>query len=304
MGDVLLRLRLDLAYDGTDFSGWAAQPGLRTVAGSLSDALKVLLRTDVPLVVAGRTDAGVHASGQVAHIDVDEAALIALTPRHRVAPADADGSALVTEEERLLLARLAGIRGLLRRLAGILPLDVRVRDIVVAPAGFDARFAAMRRHYRYRLTSTPYGAEPLRRFDTVAWPHRLDTGLMAEAAQKLVGLHDFAAYCKPREGATTIRELQSLTVLALDEPGEVTALDVVADAFCHSMVRALVGSLIAVGEGRFTVDRPAELLAARVRSGAINVAPARGLTLVGVDYPPAAELGARAEETRSFRSLD
>lgn len=300
----MLRLRLDLAYDGTDFSGWAAQPGLRTVAGSLSDALKVLLRAEVPLVVAGRTDAGVHATGQVAHIDVDAEGLLALTPRNRRSDAADAGAELMTAADQLVLARLAGIRGLLRRLAGILPADVRVREITVAPEGFDARFAAMRRHYRYRITSTPYGAEPLRRFDTLAWPHRLDTDLMAEAARQLVGLHDFAAYCKPREGATTIRELQSLDVIGLDEPGEVVALDVVADAFCHSMVRALVGSLIAVGEGRVPVERPTELLAARVRSGAINVAPARGLTLVRVDYPPAAALAARAEETRTFRSLD
>ena len=300
----VLRLRLDLSYDGTDFSGWAAQPGLRTVAGVLSDALTVLLRQEVPLVVAGRTDSGVHATGQVAHIDVDETALLALTPRNaRTAEPSADAG-LLTEAEAVQFSRLAAIRGLVRRLAGILPLDARVREITIAPTGFDARFAAMRRHYRYRITSTPYGAEPLRRFDTLAWPHRLDTALMAEAAQKLVGLHDFAAFCKPREGATTIRELQALTVVGLDEPGEVTALDVTADAFCHSMVRALVGSLIAVGEGRFAVERPAELLAARVRSGAINVAPARGLTLVRVDYPPAAELAARAEETRTFRSLD
>jgi tRNA pseudouridine38-40 synthase len=288
----LLRLRLDISYDGTSFSGWAAQPGRRTVAGELSSALATLFRTPVPLVVAGRTDAGVHAIGQVAHIDVAGAALVALARRPQVGVIDA-GSAV----ER-------GLMGLLRRLAGLLPADVRVRQIRVATDGFDARFAALRRHYRYRIAATGFGAEPLRRFDTLAWSRPLDVSSMVAASRGLLGLHDFAAYCKPpaHDGASTIRQLQRLDVVALPAESGVIAVDVTADAFCHSMVRSLVGALIAVGEGRFEVLRPAELLAARVRTSAIHAVPAHGLTLLRVDYPPDSELTARAAMTRAVRS--
>jgi tRNA pseudouridine38-40 synthase len=282
------RLRLDLSYDGTNFSGWAEQPDRRTVAGELGAALATLFRTRIPLVVAGRTDAGVHATGQVAHIDVDRPGLTALARRLA-------GPGSPVEQ---------GICGLLRRLAGLLPLDLRVREIIVAPDGFDARFAALRRHYRYRITSTGYGAEPLRRFDTLAWPRPLAVAEMTEASRTLIGLHDFAAYCRPaHDGASTIRQLQRLEVFELlDEPG-VIAVDVTADAFCHSMVRSLVGVLIAVGQGRVAVDRPAQLLAARARTSAIHAAPAHGLTLVRVDYPPDAELRIRSAMTRAVREL-
>ncbi|WP_205843744.1 tRNA pseudouridine(38-40) synthase TruA [Nakamurella deserti] len=288
----LLRLRLDLGYDGTDFSGWAAQPGRRTVAGELSTALALLFRRPVPLGVAGRTDAGVHALGQVAHIDVDPAVLISLARR---SPAGQDDR--LTPVER-------GAFGLLRRLAGLLDDDVRVRRITVAPDGFDARFAALRRHYRYRIAATEFGVNPLRRRDTLAWSRPLDVDRMAAAGQTLIGLDDFAAYCKPpaHDGATTIRELQALSVREVpDEPG-VVAVDVSADAFCHSMVRSLVGALLAVGDGRMPVARPRELLAARRRTSAVHGAPARGLTLMGVDYPDDAALRQRADLTRAVRA--
>ncbi len=285
----LVRLRLDLSYDGTHFSGWAEQPGRRTVAGELGVALATLFRTRIPLVVAGRTDAGVHATGQVAHIDVDPQSVQGLARR-------SGDSATADPVQR-------GMVGLLRRLAGLLPLDVRVRRISLAADGFDARFAALRRHYRYRIAATGFGAEPLRRFDTLAWPRPLMIGPMAQASRALLGLHDFAAYCKPpaHSGASTIRQLQRLTVGALAGEDGVVAIDVTADAFCHSMVRSLVGVLLAVGEGRTPVERPAELLAAQVRSSAIQAAPAHGLTLVQVDYPPDAELRVRAAMTRAVR---
>ena len=195
-----------------------------------------------------------------------------------------------------------GAFGLLRRLAGLLDDDVRVRRITLAPDGFDARFAALRRHYRYRIAATEFGVNPLRRRDTLAWSRPLDARRMADAGRVLLGLHDFAAYCKPaHDGASTIRELQTLAVRALpDEPG-VLAVDVSADAFCHSMVRSLVGALLAVGDGRTPVDRPRELLAAQVRTGAVHGAPARGLTLMRVDYPDADALHRRATMTRAVR---
>ena len=265
-------MRLDLSYDGTGFSGWAAQPGRRTVQGELTAALSTLLRVPVVLTVAGRTDAGVHAAGQVAHVDV---------------PA----------------ARWAAIAGsMVRRLAGVLPRDVRVSTVAVAAPGFDARFSALRRRYVYRVTDAPWGADPLRRADTLAWPRRLSEAAMAEAATLLLGEHDFAAFCRRRVGATTIRALLAFSVVR--EADGVVRIEVEADAFCHSMVRSLVGALIAVGEGRQPVTWPASLLRRTQRADDVTVAPPHGLTLMAVEYPPDAELGARARETRRVRTRD
>ncbi len=202
----------------------------------------------------------------------------------------------------------AARHGLLRRLAGVLPPDVRVRSVTLAANGFDARFSALRRHYRYRIGTCEWGVEPKDRRFVLARRRALDTDAMARAGAALIGLHDFAAFCRPREGASTTRELQGLTVGRSSpehdgpesDSGEVW-IDVVADAFCHSMVRALVGSLLAVGEGRDPVERPAAVLAAGLRTSAIHVAPAHGLTLLAVDYPADAELARRAELTRARR---
>lgn len=274
-----MRIRLDLAYDGTDFSGWARQPGRRTVQGVLEDALGTLFRTGIGLTVAGRTDAGVHAAGQVAHFDCEPAALTALAPRGR--------SGFTPDD-------------LVRRLARLSPPDVRVFRAVAAPAGFDARFAALRRHYEYRITTARFGALPSRARDTVAWPRDLDVAAMNTASALLLGERDFRAFCKRREGATTIRELQRL---AWSSTGDLHTAVVSADAFCHSMVRSLVGALLAVGEGRKPVEWPAGLLRTTERAGSVSVAPAHGLTLVAVDYPPDTELAARVDVTRNTRSL-
>ena len=264
-------MRLDLAYDGTEFAGWAVQPGQRTVQGVLSGALELLLRVPVALTVAGRTDAGVHAAGQVVHADVPAAMWAAI------------GGSLV------------------RRLAGVLPPDVRVSAVSVAPPGFDARFSALRRRYVYRVTDARWGANPLRRQDTLAWPRGLDVPAMAAAAELLLGEHDFAAFCRRRAGATTIRALLAFTVVR--DPGGMVRVDVQADAFCHSMVRSLVGALLAVGDGRRPVEWPASLLSRTARADEVTVAPPHGLTLMWVQYPPDAELAARADVTRNIRTL-
>jgi tRNA pseudouridine38-40 synthase len=227
-----------------------------------------VLRCPVALTVAGRTDAGVHATGQVAHADVPEP---------------------VWEEQRAQL---------LRRLRGVLPADVAVRAVAEAPDGFDARFSALARHYVYRLTDAPAGPPPLRRFDTVAWPRSLDATAMAAAARPLLGEHDFAAFCRRRERATTRRTLLALVVV---RDGGLLTVSAAADAFCHSMVRSLVGALTVVGERRRPADWPAELLSRSERSGDVPVVPARGLTLVGVDYPPDDQLAERARVTRARR---
>lgn len=267
----LVRLRLDLGYDGAEFSGWARQPGRRTVQEVLEDALVTVLRvTEARVTCAGRTDSGVHARGQVAHVDVPSVAVEAA----------------------------GGPGALARRLSGVLPRDVRVTDVALAPDGFDARFAALWRRYAYRISDHPAGVDPLRRHDVVDHRRALDVAAMDEAAGALLGTHDFSAFCRPREGATTVRTLLEHGWSRGD--GLVVAT-VVADAFCHNMVRALVGAALAVGEGRRPPSWPAEVLAGRVRRPDVQVAPAHGLTLEEVRYPPAEELAARATAARRRR---
>lgn len=277
----MIRVRLDLAYRGTDFAGWAVQPRLRTVQGVLEDALATVLRTAVRLTVAGRTDSGVHARGQVAHLDVAEERWLALPGRSDRAPGDA----------------------LVARLGSMLPDDVVVQRAAPAPAGFDARFGALRRRYAYRISDDPRTRDPLRAGYTLWLNRALDVEAMQAACAPLLGLRDFAAYCRPREGASTIRELQALSwhrPPSGPDAGLVVAR-VQADAFCHNMVRALVGASIAVGEGRRPVAWPAAVLASRRRDGGATVVPAHGLVLEEVVYPPDGELADRAERIRARR---
>ncbi len=281
-GPAITRLRLDVAYDGTDFAGWAVQPGQRTVAGVLLDALTLVFgerasRASPPggvtgLTVAGRTDAGVHATGQVCHVDAST-------------------------------ARWGELSGsLVRRLARLLPPDARVHSVAAVPSGFDARFSALWRRYQYRVCDAPQGAPPLRHRDTVSWRGQLDVGLLNGASAPLVGEHDFAAYCRRKEHATTVR---AITELAWHrDPDGVVVASVTADAFCQAMVRSLVGGLLTVGDGRRPVGWPASLLARRDRASEVVVAPPQGLTLVAVGYPEdPAEYTTRAALTRNRRAL-
>jgi tRNA pseudouridine38-40 synthase len=277
-----VRLRLDVAYDGTGFAGWAMQTSQRTVAGTIDDALSTVFRTPVVTRAAGRTDTGVHATGQVAHVDVPVDAIPRAYPR---TPREGDAEFLP----------------LVRRLSRLLPEDVRVLEVARAPSGFDARFSALRRHYVYRLSTAPFGVEPQAAGFVTPWPRPLDVDAMKAASRELEGLNDFAAFCRPREGATTIRDLQRLE-WARD--GHLLTAHVTADAFCWSMVRSLVGAVLAVGEGRRDPHWCAELLTSTRRSSDFSTAPARGLTLVGVDYPPDAELEVRTKVTRDVRSAD
>ena len=268
-----LRLRLDLRYDGSAFHGWATQPGLITVQQTVEEALwRALALAEPPaLTVAGRTDAGVHARGQVAHVDLPAANWTA-----------AAGSTA-------------------RRLGRILPPEVRVAAIGLAPAGFDARFSALWRRYSYRVCDDPALADPLRRHDTLWYRHPIDLDLMNSAALPCLGEHDFAAFCRRREGATTIRELIRLH-WARAEPG-VAVATVTADAFCHNMVRALAGALLSVGDGSKPPEWLGEVLAARVRDPAVVVAPPHPLCLEEVGYPEPAAMASRAVRTRRTRTL-
>jgi tRNA pseudouridine38-40 synthase len=281
-------VRLDIRYDGTEFSGWARQPGLRTVQGELESALATVFRRagDPPkLTVAGRTDVGVHATGQVAHLDLTGAQLRILErPDRGGRPGPAGPVALAR--------RLNGIAGL--------ESDVRVASSGFAPAGFDARFSAVWRRYEYRIADAEAAQDPRRRLHTLWHPAALDVTAMHEAAMSLLGLHDFATFCRPRAGATTIRELQAFS-WGRDDDGVLVAR-LQADAFCHSMVRALVGACVAVGGGKLDAGRAVELRDGAQRGSEFIVMPAKGLTLTAVGYPPDAELASRAEQTRAKRA--
>lgn len=262
-----MRLRIDLGYDGTRFHGWASQPELRTVQGELEDALRVALHRDVApeTTVAGRTDAGVHARGQVVHIDVD-----ALSE-------DALGK-------------------LLRSVNGILPEDLQVFAITPVTDHFDARFAALARRYSYRYVDAP-AVDPLERHTVAFHPWTLDVERMNAASERLLGLNDYTAFCKRSEFGTSIRTLQEFS-WHRDEYGVVVAR-IKADAFCHAMVRSLVGAVVHVGDGRKSVEWPRQLLDAKERTS--HVAPARGLVLEAVYYPADEDLLLRQEFTRATR---
>ncbi|MFN8155793.1 MAG: tRNA pseudouridine(38-40) synthase TruA [Candidatus Nanopelagicales bacterium] len=276
--DDVVRLRLDIAYDGTAFHGWARQRGLRTVQGEVETALTTALRLPEParLVCAGRTDAGVHARGQVAHVDVPRAVWDAQDRPDR----------------------------LVRRLAGLLPDDVRVHAAAPAPEGFDARWSARSRTYAYRVSDRPGGADPLTRSHVLWHSGRggapLDLEAMNDAAAHLLGEHDFAAFCRRRDGASSVRTLLELH-WDRDPDSGLVVMTVRADAFCHSMVRALVGALLPVGDGRRDPQWPARILAGRERDPDADVAPPQGLCLEAVEYPPDDDLAAQAHRSKRFR---
>ena len=265
------RLRLDIAYDGTNFYGWGAQPDRRTIQDLIEEAISRISRTDVESIVAGRTDAGVHATGQVVHVDLPDAMF--------------EGD-LTYKDLRYKLNR-------------ILDEDVRIMDISDAPEGFHARFSALRRYYTYKIIDNNDVVPPQSRYDVASWYRPLDVDLMNHASALLLGTHDYAAFCKFREGGTTIRTLETYQ-WRRDREGYLVA-DVVADAFCYSMVRNLVGAIVCVADGRKDPEWISTLLENKERVSDSLVFPARGLTLYKVDYPDAAELLERAKKTVARR---
>ena len=261
-----LRLRIDLAYDGSNFSGWAIQPDRRTVQAQVEEAIEKIARVRIESIVAGRTDAGVHATGQVIHVDIPDS---------------------------------IAIEDLAYKLNRILDEDIRINRIEVAPPAFHARFSALRRYYQYRILDENKVIQPLARLNTAGWYRPLDLNLMNQASKLLLGTNDFAAFCKYREGATTVRTLEKYEWVR-DSEGYLVA-DVVADAFCYSMVRNLVGAVVCVADGRFEPSWIKTLLENKERVSDSLVFPARGLTLYKVDYPDAAELLERAKKTVARR---
>lgn len=275
-----VRIRIDLAYDGTDFNGWAVQPDFRTVQGVVEVALEtVVRRPGLRVTCAGRTDTGVHARGQVIHVDVPGQLLTGSMGRSQEPPLEALG----------------------RRMNGILPADIRVRRTSQAPEGFNARYSAVWRRYTYRVADDPSLVDPLTRNHVLAWRRRLDLDAMNMAAAHLTGLNDFASYCRAREGASTIRTLLDLH-WSRSESG-LAELNVRADAFCHNMVRALTGCLMAIGDGRRPIEWAPQTLEALRRHPAVTVMAARGLTLEEVGYPDGIELVRQAERARNKREL-
>lgn len=283
--DGSIRLRLDLAYRGAPFHGWARQPGLLTVQGCLEEALSLITRQPVLLTVAGRTDAGVHARGQVAHLDVPKEFWLSLS-RGREESDQIRG-------ERLR-ARLEGLAG--RGLNGALAL----KQVTVVAADFDARFSALSRTYRYLICDDPRAQDPCR-LDIARTSSPLEEEKMQVAAQALCGEHDFLPFAKPREGATTVRTLHSFKV-SRPYPGMVQAM-IRADAFCHSQVRFMMGALIEIGRGKYQTDWIGELLAAGVRDQRVPLADGRGLTLWEVAYPPADQYALQAQKAKVVRTL-
>ncbi len=260
------RLRLDISYDGTNFSGWGIQPDRRTVQQSVEDAISTVAQAKAETIVAGRTDAGVHATGQVIHVDLPES---------------------------LELTDLA------YKLNRILDEDIRINQITIAPPAFHARFSALRRYYEYRILDENKVIPPLARFNTESWYRPLDVDLMNQASALLLGTHDYAAFCKFRDGATTIRTLETYS-WRRDNQGFLIG-DVVADAFCYSMVRNLVGAIVCVADGRKDASWIPTLLENKERVSDSLVFPARGLSLYKVDYPDDAELLERAAKTIARR---
>lgn len=270
-----LRLRVDFSYDGTNFSGWAKQRDQRTIQAEMESALEPVTRNPVALTVAGRTDAGVHATGQVAHFDLPE----------RDHQADEWDLSDITY-----------------RLNRILPEDIRVHSIIKAPPFFHARFSATSRSYLYKIADGGSLLAPLNRFDTAPWYRNLDVTKMNQAIAPLLGEHDFAAFCKARDTGTTIRTLKEFSFERTEK--NLIKARITADAFCHSMVRSLVGAAVCVGEGRFEAPWMESLLLGKERVGESLVFPARGLTLTQVSYPRDEELEARLTITVRRRDED
>ena len=277
--DGLIRYRMDLGYDGTEFNGWAKQPNLRTVQKEVVKALSMIFgesKDDFRLRIAGRTDAGVHAVNQVAHLDLSE----------------------------IQIKRIGRNQDLRGRLNSLLPRDVRIHQIAPAARGFDARYSATFRRYRYRISDLRSLRDPMAARYTLWLRAELDVAQMKIAAKALIGLHDFAAFCKPRAGGTTIRRLRQIKITRNREMGNIVEIELKADAFCHNMVRSIVGALIAVGRGKASAKDLEDRLKSGSRVSSFKVVAPEGLALIEVGYPALAKLASQAETTRSKRSME
>ena len=264
------RAKISLSYDGTNFFGWGKQSDRRTVQGEIEAALKTLYRQDLETVVAGRTDAGVHASGQVIHVDL---------------PIGDFGF---------------DFEDLSYRLNRILSEEIRIKSAERASKDFHARFGALRRHYIYKIQDGLGIIEPVKRLDITPWYRDLDIQRMNQAAATLIGEHDFFSFARFRENSTTIRTLERFD-FQRDEQGLIIS-NIIADAFCYNMVRSLIGTMVYIGEGRFPITWAREILEKHERPSDSLVFPARGLTFIGVEYPQDSLLANRVNQVMGLRS--
>jgi tRNA pseudouridine38-40 synthase len=277
--DGFSRYRIDFGYDGTDFAGFAKQPGFRTVQSELVKGLEVIFgkdNKDFRMRVAGRTDAGVHAQHQVVHVD--------LSPSQ--------------------IKRIGRNPDVASRVNTALPQDVRLFSFEKAPAGFDARYSAIFRRYRYKIADHASFLDPLLVRYVLKLKVDLDLKLMRQAAKEMVGLHDFGAFCKPRAGATTIRNLRYIRITRNRKEGNLVEIELKGDAFCHNMVRSLTGALVAVARGRASAQDVKDRLVSANRVGSFKVLGGKGLSLIEVGYPKDSRLAEQAEKARKLRSLD
>lgn len=328
-----MRLRIDLGYDGGGFYGWALQPNIRTVQGEIENAIRRVLRVPpddpddpIRLVVAGRTDTGVHASHQVCHIDINASTLSRAKGHMQV----------------------SAVTALEHRLQRIVPSDIAIHSISAAPTGFDARFSALERTYVYRIADRGSEVDPRLRGCVLHIDDVLDIDKMNQAASMTVGLHDFGSFATPNPGGTTIREVkrasweriavtplcvgnaaqtaqftqvqqaasqtaqttQASTQTSTQEPYVVPTLEsgllcftIVADAFARNMVRSLVNACVQVGVGKRDLDWFAGKMETPEREGSTGPIAPQGLTLEHVAYPPDGQLASRAQAIRAVRTL-
>jgi len=272
----LVRFRVDLAYDGTDFAGWAKQPGLRTVEGDLVKMFEKVFgksKTDFDMRVAGRTDSGVHAKHQVCHLDI---------PQKR-------------------LSRIGRDPLNAFRLNTLIADDLIILDIHQITSDFDARFSALGRSYRYTIVDPEFKKDPMLVRYALTHKRVLDVDLMNLAAKELIGLKDFAAFCKPRAGASTIRNLTTFQVSR--DPGGLITIDIHADAFCHNMIRSLVGSIMAVADGRLSIQDLIQAQKSGKRANKFKTIDAKGLSLESIDYPDPADYAKQANLNRVMREI-
>jgi len=263
------RLRIDLTYDGSDLSGWAKQPGLRTVQEEVETALSTITRSKAATIVAGRTDAGVHAKHQVLHVDL---------------PADIDSENLAF------------------RLNQILKSDIRILSAMKAPEYFHARFGATSRRYQYKIIDGGQVTAPLDRYDSAEWFRSLDIDLMNQAGHSILGEHDFFTFCKHRQGMSTVKNLMKFD-WHRDEKGVVIGV-IEANSFGYNMVRNLVGAAVCVGEGRFEPSWLRKILDEKVRVSDSYVFPAKGLTLLSIQYPPVGQYLATYNQYFTLQDTD
>jgi tRNA pseudouridine38-40 synthase len=272
----LVRFRVDLAYDGTDFAGWAKQPGLRTVEGDLVKMFEKVFgksKTDFDMRVAGRTDSGVHAKHQVCHLDI---------PQKR-------------------LSRIGRDPLNAFRLNTLIAEDLIILDIHQITSDFDARFSALGRRYRYTIVDPEFKKDPMLVRYALTHKRVLDVDLMNLAAKELIGLKDFASFCKPRAGASTIRNLTTFEVSR--DPGGLITIDIHADAFCHNMIRSLVGSIMAVADGRLSIQDLIHVQKSGKRANKFKTIDAKGLSLESIDYPDPADYAKQANLNRVMREI-